>query len=104
LLAYCRQHLHDADLTPQRAADHLGISVRTLHSRFRQTGHTFSRWLLDNRLEGCSVALRDPNQRALNISDVAYRWGFNDLSHFNKAFRSRFDTTPGEWRCVADAS
>ena len=103
LLAYCRQHLHDADLTPQRAADHLGISVRTLHSRFRQTGQTFSRWLLDNRLEGCSVALRDPNQRALNISDVAYRWGFNDLSHFNKAFRSRFDLTPGEWRHIADA-
>jgi AraC-like DNA-binding protein len=47
--------------------------------------------------------LRDPNQRALNISDVAYRWGFNYLSHFNKAFRSRFDLTPGEWRHTADA-
>jgi AraC-like DNA-binding protein len=98
LLAYCRQHLHDADLTPQRAADYLGISLRTLHSRFRQTGQTFSRWLLDNRLEGCSVALRDPHQQPLNISDVAYRWGFNDLSYFNKSFRARFDMTPGEWR------
>jgi AraC-like DNA-binding protein len=104
LLAYCREHLHDTGLTPQRAADHLGISVRTLHSRFRQIGQTFGRWLLHNRLEGCSVALRDPNQRALNISDVAFRWGFNDLSYFNRAFRSRFDITPGEWRHVADTS
>ena len=32
------------------------------------------------------------------ISEIAYRWGFNDLSHFNKAFRERFGRTPGEWR------
>ena len=37
LLAFCRQNLGNADLSPQQAADHLGISVRTLHSRFRQT-------------------------------------------------------------------
>jgi AraC-like DNA-binding protein len=26
------------------------------------------------------------------------RWAFNDLSHFDKAFRAQFDMTPGEWR------
>jgi AraC family transcriptional regulator, positive regulator of tynA and feaB len=98
LLAFCRQNLGDADLSPQRAADHLGISVRTLHSRFRGIGQSFGRWLLENRLEGCSVALRDANQRTLNISEIAWRWGFNDLSYFNKAFRAQFDMTPGEWR------
>ena len=54
--------------------------------------------MLDNRLAACSVALRDRNQRDLNISEIAYRWGFNDLSHFNKAFRARYDQTPREWR------
>jgi AraC-like DNA-binding protein len=98
LLAFCRQNLGDADLSPQQAADHLGISVRTLHSRFHQIGQTFGHWLLDNRLEGCGAALRDLKQRALNISEIAYRWGFNDLSYFNKAFRARYDMTPGEWR------
>ncbi len=98
LLAFCRQNLGDPDLSPQQAADHLGISVRTLHSRFRQIGQSFGRWLRENRLEGCSAALRDANQRALNISEIAYRWGFNDLSYFNKAFRAQFDMTPGEWR------
>ena len=98
LLTFCRQNLGNADLTPQQAADHLGISVRTLHSRFRQIGQTFGRWLLDNRLEACGAALRDPNQCALNISEMAYRCGFNDLSHFNKAFRAQYDMTPGEWR------
>jgi AraC-like DNA-binding protein len=98
LLAFCRQNLHDAELSPQRVADSLGISVRTLHSRFRKIDQTFGRWLLDNRLEACRTALRDENQQPLKISDVAYRWGFNDLSYFNKTFRARFDMSPREWR------
>ena len=98
LQAFGRQNLHDPDLSPQQAADHLGISVRTLHLRFREIGETFGRWVLDKRLEGCGTALRDPRQRLLNTSEIAYRWGFNDLSYFNKAFRARFDMSPGEWR------
>jgi AraC family transcriptional activator of tynA and feaB len=98
ILAFCRQHLHDAELSPQHAADRLGMSVRTLHWRFKQTGQTFGRWVRENRLDGCAVALRDSNQRAFNISEIAYNWGFNDLSHFNKAFRARFNMTPREWR------
>ena len=98
ILVFCRQHLHEADLSPQKVADRLGVSVRTLHWRFKQAGNTFGRWIRENRLDGCAAALRDPNQRAVNISDIAYNWGFNDLSHFNKAFRARFSMTPREWR------
>jgi AraC family transcriptional regulator, positive regulator of tynA and feaB len=102
MLAFCRQHLHDPELSPQRVADHLRVSVRTLHLRFKQIGQTFGRWVRDNRLEACRTALRDENQRALNISQIAYRWGFNDLSHFNKTFRARFDQSPREWRNGSD--
>jgi AraC-like DNA-binding protein len=98
LLAFCRQNLHDCELTPQRVAAHFGISVRTVHLRFERIGQTFGRWLLEHRLDACRTALRDERQREANISEIAYRWGFNDLSHFNKVFRTRFDTTPREWR------
>jgi AraC-like DNA-binding protein len=104
LFAFCRQHLHDPDLSPQQAADHIGVSVRTLHARLRQSGQSFGRWLLEQRLQGCSVALRDLRQRPRNISEIAYAWGFNDLSHFNRAFRQRFDMTPGDWRDGAPAA
>jgi AraC-like DNA-binding protein len=98
LLAFCRQNLHDARLSPQFVADHFGISIRTFHSRFEAIGQTFGRWLLDHRLDACRTALRDRNQRGSNVSEIAYRWGFNDLSHFNKAFRARFKQTPRECR------
>lgn len=103
VLAYCRRNLHDAELTPQRAADHVGISLRTLHSRFKLINKSFGHWVLDSRLDACRNALRDRNQNGLGISEIAYRWGFNDLSHFNKAFRARFDCSPRECREEAHA-
>jgi AraC-like DNA-binding protein len=98
MVAFCQQNLHDPKLSPQLAAACCGISVRTLHSRFATLGQTFGNWLLESRLNACSKALRDPLQQARAISEIAYSYGFNDMSYFNRAFRTRFSMTPGEWR------
>jgi AraC family transcriptional activator of tynA and feaB len=98
LLAFCRQHLSDPDLSPRRVAAQFGISVRTVHLRFEKVGRSFGRWVLENRLEGCRKALRDPHQGGSGISEIAWRWGFSDLSHFTKSFRARFGMSPREWR------
>jgi AraC-like DNA-binding protein len=98
LLTFCRQNLHEPALSPRFVAARFGISVRTLHLRFERLGQSFGRWLLENRLEACSKALRDPHQLSISISEIAYRWGFNDLSHFNKTFRARFGMAPSEMR------
>jgi AraC family transcriptional activator of tynA and feaB len=98
MLAYCRKNLHDVELSPHLVAARFGISVRTLHLRFEKLGRSFGRWLLENRLDACGKMLRDPHQRGSSISSIAYRWGFNDLSHFNKAFRARFGMPPRQWR------
>jgi len=44
--------------------------------------------------------LRNPHFRNDSVSEVAYRWGFNDLSHFNRAFRSRYGLPPRQWRTL----
>jgi AraC-like DNA-binding protein len=98
MVAFCQQNLHRPDLSPQVVAAHCGISVRTLHLRFAKFGQSFGNWLLEARLNACSKALRDPFQKARGISEIAYGFGFNDLSHFNKSFRARFGMSPGEWR------
>jgi AraC-like DNA-binding protein len=103
MLAFCRQNLHKAALTPQHVAGYLGVSLRTVHTRFKKIGQSFGRWMLEERLKACRQALRDKNQRHLNISEIAYRWGFNDLSHFNRSFRARFDETPRDWRNRGDS-
>ncbi|MGO4388040.1 helix-turn-helix domain-containing protein [Microvirga sp. 2YAF29] len=101
VLAFCRRHLSDPELSPRMIAAHCRMSVRTVHSRFERIGQTFGRWLIDNRLEACQRDLRDPRLTASSVSEIAYRWGFSDLSHFNKAFRLKFGMTPREWRARA---
>ena len=91
-------NLHDPALSPDFVAAQFGISTRTLHLRFEKLEQTFGRWLLDARLDASSNALRNPQQHACSISEIAYNCGFNDLSHFNKSFRTRFGASPSEWR------
>ena len=98
MVTYCKQNLHRPDLSPQMVAAYCGISVRTLHVRFATLGQTFGNWLLETRLNACCKALRDPFRQTRTISEIAYGCGFNDLSHFSKTFRARFDMSPGEWR------
>jgi AraC-like DNA-binding protein len=98
VLAFCRKHLHNPDLSPQLVADNFGLSVRTLYARFQKIERTFGGWVLEARLDACGTALRDPLQRPRTISDIAYGYGFNDLSHFNRTFRARFGMSPSQWR------
>ena len=98
MLALMRRHLANPELSPQLLADQLCVSVRTVHKRFEQLNSTFGRWLLDNRLDACHRALGDESYGEMNVSEIAFGWGFNDLSHFSKAFRRRFRMSPGQYR------
>jgi AraC-like DNA-binding protein len=53
---------------------------------------------MENRLVACHRALSDPLYDGISVSQIAFNWGFNDLSHFTKAFRARFDIPPGHLR------
>ncbi|WP_429923488.1 helix-turn-helix domain-containing protein [Agrobacterium vitis] len=35
---------------------------------------------------------------SLRPSEIAFRWGFNDLSHFSKTFRHHFGVPPRDYR------
>jgi AraC family transcriptional regulator, positive regulator of tynA and feaB len=98
MLGFLRRHLSDPQLSPQGLADHMGLSVRTIHKRFEQAETTFGRSLLETRLDACRRALSDPRCNAMTVSQIAFGFGFNDLSHFTKAFRARFGMPPGRFR------
>jgi len=95
---YLRAHYTDADLSPSKVANRFQMSLRHLHRLMERTGRTFGEELLAIRLEAALAALRDPARASRSIADVAFAAGFNDLSYFNRQFRSRYDVTPGEAR------
>jgi AraC-like DNA-binding protein len=96
--AFLHRNFSDPELSPQTLADHMGLSLRTIHKRFEQAETTFGRSLIEARLEAARRALADPRCNGMTVSQIAYGSGFGDLSHFTKAFRARFGAPPGRYR------
>lgn len=96
--ALIERRLEDPQLDSAHIAAALGVSPRYLNRLFEAEHTSLMRHVWNRRLDRCREALRDPACAGRSIGEVALRWGFNDLSHFSRAFRARFGCSPREWR------
>ena len=90
--------LHDPELKPPVAAAAVGISVRYANALLSQEGTSLERYIMTRRLEHCRQALTDPGQMFRTVTDIAYSYGFSDVSHFTRRFKLRFGCSPSECR------
>ena len=84
----------DPSFSIAAAGMELDISARHIQRLLEETGESFSEHLREERLRRAWRLLSDPQSRDRKIATIAYDCGFNDLSHFNRAFRRRFGETP----------
>ena len=84
------------DLRLSDLASLVGMSP-TAFSRFfkMRTGRTLSAYISDFRVGIAARALVDTNQ---NISEICFSSGFNNMSNFNRMFKSCRGVTPKEFR------
>ncbi|HEY6435104.1 MAG TPA: AraC family transcriptional regulator, partial [Ignavibacteriaceae bacterium] len=61
----------------------------------KQYNESPGKWLLKKRLEYSAVLLRNNN---MNVSQIIFESGFEDLSHFSRAFKSKFGVSPTQYR------
>jgi AraC-like DNA-binding protein len=92
-------HLADPHLSPSMIARAHAVSTRTLYEAFQDTGETPAALIRRRRLERCHAELSEPGHAS--VTEVALRWGFNDSSHFSRAFRQHFGLTPRDVRASA---
>ena len=92
------RRLDDPRLTPARVAQAEGISERYLQKLFEATGDSFSHYLRERRLQRTCADLGNPAMAHDTVSEIAFRYGFNDAAHFSRAFRERFGTSPRAFR------
>jgi AraC-like DNA-binding protein len=90
--------LGDGDLTLHQVADQQHVSARYIQKLFQQAGMSFSQYLRRRRLEHCHADLASVTHRNLSISDICFRWGFNDAAHFSRSFRADYGMTPRAFR------
>jgi AraC-like DNA-binding protein len=89
--------LQDADLSPKKIAEDNGISVRYLYQLFSLQGMTVAGWVRTRRLARCRADLDAANAYA-SVTEIAYKWGFNDSAHFSRLFKVSFGMSPTVYR------
>ncbi|MGY1813363.1 helix-turn-helix domain-containing protein [Blastococcus sp. SYSU D00820] len=98
ILQWIEERLGDPDLAPDAIAAAHHVSTRYLHKLFSQQALTVAGYVRARRLELVRRDLGDPALRDLSVSTVGRRWGIADPSQLSKAFRSRYGSSPREFR------
>lgn len=89
------EHMSDALFGSEQFARELGLSQTRLYRKLTSlTGYSSNDFIRRMRLQRAAELLQ---KQVGNVSDVAYRVGFNSLSYFAKCFREFYKCTPREY-------
>ncbi|MFJ8162494.1 helix-turn-helix domain-containing protein [Streptomyces sp. NPDC096136] len=99
--AFIDHNLPDLRLGPDTIAAHHHISVRLLHSLFRQEPETVTATIRRLRLERGRADLADPRLGHSKVGEIAARWGFRHPADFSRAFRRAYGMPPSDYRRLA---
>lgn len=95
---FIMERLGEQDLTPGRIAADSFISERRLHHLFQNSGSTVAAWIRERRLEMAHRDLSDPGCGDRTVREIGERWGFRNPTHFARAFRARYGSSPSRVR------
>ncbi|MGY1744946.1 helix-turn-helix transcriptional regulator [Blastococcus sp. SYSU D00695] len=99
-VAVCRwveENLPLGNLTAEQAAEHHGISVRSLHRLFTESGDSFRSLVRRRRVAGAG---RDLLRTDDLVQTIAMRWGYYDASQFINEFKRAHGSSPAAYRAA----
>ena len=92
---YIRSTLSSGSCSVERCAQKLGVAVRTLQARLRESGLEFSQIVEQQRLDLAKTYL---NQEQLSLDEIAANLGYAEQSSFGRAFKRWTGMTPRQFR------
>ncbi|MBU3600621.1 AraC family transcriptional regulator [Polynucleobacter sp. 30F-ANTBAC] len=87
------------NITLQDVANHVGISLKTLHNGFQKYRNNSPKNFLKNlRLDlvNRDLKLARLENASTTVTDIALRWGFLHLSHFSESYKEKFGEHPSK--------
>jgi AraC family transcriptional activator of tynA and feaB len=90
--------LADPTLDSATVAGAAGVSVRYANAVLAQDDTSIMRLIQAKRLARCRMALEDLSQAHRMISEIAYGWGFTDMTHFGRRFKAAYGFLPSDCR------
>ncbi len=94
-------NLSDPDLSPTKIARVFKITPRYMHRIYAEFGtgaETVGQYMLSRRLEECAQQLHDIENSHMKITDIAFTWGFNSMTHFSRVFKEKYGASPRSFR------
>ena len=92
---YIRENMGDPDTSVESMSAHLCISRVQLYKRMISlTGITPSEYLRAKRIKRAEELMHEGN---LNVSEIAYKVGFNNPRYFSKYFQEEYGITPSQY-------
>jgi AraC family transcriptional activator of tynA and feaB len=95
--------LCDPTLDGHTIAADAGVSVRYANAVLADENISIQRLIQARRLARCRIALEDPSQVHRTVSEIAYSWGFSDMTHFGRRFKETYGFVPSYCRRLASA-
>ncbi|WP_126400987.1 helix-turn-helix domain-containing protein [Blastochloris tepida] len=97
---YIDRNLAAPTLDPDAVARAFGLSRASLYRLFEPIGGVAC-YIRRQRLNRAYQEITAPSLREQRIGPIAHRWGFRNLSAFNRLFAQTFGLTPGDARAAA---
>ena len=92
------EHLGDPQLTVDSIAHALNCSRRLLYNAFAEEPDGVAGYILRRRLEACRRSFDDRACAHRSITDIALSFGFSNMAHFSRVFRSHLGMPPSDYR------
>jgi AraC-like DNA-binding protein len=91
------EHLYE-ELSSSELAVLCGMSLSSFKRKFKEVfDESPKQYINHKRIEKAQELL---HHSELNISEVAYKIGFNDIGYFSKVFKSKVGVPPSEYRLI----
>ena len=89
------QHLSDPNFTIDTLAEMMHMGRTKLYGKIKDlTGETPNKYIMRQRMKKASELLLTGDY---NVTDVCYRVGLEDISYFNKCFKSYYGVSPSKY-------
>ena len=95
---FVRDNLWDSSLDANTIARAVNLSPRHVYELFSEDEKTLMKSVWKQRLELCRRDMTEPALKNRTIGEIAYNWGFSNVSHFSRSFKAEFGDSPREFR------
>jgi AraC-like DNA-binding protein len=96
IMKVINKHLDNPDLSVEMLSQEVGLSRVHIHRKMKDLTHQTTRDFIKNiRLQQAATLLQQ--NPSLTVSDVAYKVGFQNLSHFSTSFKEKYGVSPKDY-------